>query len=52
MHRPVRVGLVVAEVRPEGEAVFDGIPGVQRAGVSAAPETGGQRALFIRSFSP
>ena len=46
MRRPVRIGLVVVGVRPEGEAVLDGVPGVQRAGVRPAPQAGGQDALI------
>jgi hypothetical protein len=37
MRRPVRVGLVVVGVRPEGEAVLDGVTGMQRAGVRPGP---------------
>ena len=44
MRRPVRVGLVVVGVRPEGEAVLDGVPGMQRAGVRPAPDPGGEDA--------
>ena len=33
MRRPVRVGLVVVAVRPEGETVLNGVAGMQRAGI-------------------
>ena len=44
MRRPVRVWLVVVGVRPEGEAVLDGVPGGERAGIRPAPDPGDEDA--------
>ena len=40
VRRPVRVGLAVIAVRPEGEAVFNDFPALHRPDVGAAPDTG------------
>ena len=44
MRRPVRVGLVVVAVRPEGKAVLHRVARPQRTCVRPAPDSGGEHA--------